>query len=168
MGYKRTEKQWGALIPTDWHESPAATVDRNFKLLLSNEMLSAANGFLRGHNAPEVSPDDVETMFSGFLSELYKWITPQLEKAGRKPFKSMRVEFLFSIPTTWDRKTVDKYRDIITRAGYGEHPGHKADIGVNEAMAAAVHTALYRNDRMSNVYKVIKPRDSFFGAVRLG
>lgn len=37
--------------------------------------------------------------------------------------------------------TVERFRSVIKRAGFGQHPYHKCDIGLTESEAAAVHTA---------------------------
>jgi hypothetical protein len=37
--------------------------------------------------------------------------------------------------------TVERFKGVVERAGFGTHPNHKAIIGLTEAEAAAVHTA---------------------------
>jgi hypothetical protein len=57
-------------------------------------------------------------------------------------WEDARVEFIFSVPTTWKvNPTVERFRKIISMAGFGRHPTHTAVIGLTEAEAAAVHTA---------------------------
>jgi hypothetical protein len=46
------------------------------------------------------------------------------------------------VPTTWKPvPTVERFRSVINRAGFGKHPNHRIDIGLTEAEAAAVHTS---------------------------
>lgn len=51
-----------------------------------------------------------------------------------------QIEFIFSVPTTWKpHPTVERFRSITERAGFGRYPNHKSVIGLTEAEAAAVH-----------------------------
>jgi hypothetical protein len=51
-----------------------------------------------------------------------------------------RIEFIFSVPTTWKpHPTVERFRSITEKAGFGKSPNHTSSIGLTEAEAAAVH-----------------------------
>lgn len=55
-------------------------------------------------------------------------------------WEDARIEFIFSVPTTWKpHPTVERFRSITARAGFGRYPNHKSTIGLTEAEAAAVH-----------------------------
>jgi hypothetical protein len=56
-------------------------------------------------------------------------------------WEDANVEFIFSVPTAWKPQTVERFRSTFERAGFGRHQNHRADIGLTEAEAAAVHTA---------------------------
>ena len=63
----------------------------------------------------------------------------QLE-LGRR-WDDLNIEFLFSVPTTWKpNPTVERFRTIVQRAGFGRAINHTVSIGLTEAEAAAVHT----------------------------
>jgi hypothetical protein len=57
-------------------------------------------------------------------------------------WENAKIEFIFSVPTTWKPvPTVERFRKIISLAGFGSCPGHAASIGLTGAEAAAVYTA---------------------------
>lgn len=95
-------------------------------------------------NAPK-SEADVQRWYTDYLRFLYKHIELKLggELPDSRPWKWARVEFVFSIPTTWlPFPTVEKFREIIAKAGYGQHPSHTVTMGLTEPEAAAVHTSV--------------------------
>jgi hypothetical protein len=66
----------------------------------------------------------------------------------------MRVDFLFSVPTTWKMEVRRDYLKIIKRAGFGSAKLHKPSISLNEAEAAAVFIALCHPKEAKNEFKV--------------
>jgi hypothetical protein len=77
-----------------------------------------------------------------FFKPLYQTIQQKLQGELANRWEDASIEFIFSVPTTWKPvPTVERFRSIIDRAGFGRHPNHRADIGLTEAEAAAVHTA---------------------------
>jgi hypothetical protein len=59
-----------------------------------------------------------------------------------KNWETTRIEFVFSVPTTWEpQPTVAKFKKIAMRAGWGSCRLHTASIGLTEAEAAAVYVA---------------------------
>lgn len=53
-----------------------------------------------------------------------------------------KIEYIFSVPTTWKpHPTVERFRAITEKAGFGKSPNHKSYIGLTEAEAAAVYMA---------------------------
>lgn len=94
-------------------------------------------------NAPR-SQEDVDKWYEDYLRLLYQHVEHKLgsELPNHKPWACAKVEFIFSLPTTWQPyPTVEKFRTIIERAGYGQHPTHSIDLGLTEPEAAAVHTS---------------------------
>jgi molecular chaperone DnaK (HSP70) len=76
------------------------------------------------------------------LHALYQTIEARLKGELASRWEDAKVEFIFSVPTTWKpNPTVERFRKIIERAGFGRSPNHTAVIGLTEAEAAAVHTA---------------------------
>jgi molecular chaperone DnaK (HSP70) len=60
-----------------------------------------------------------------------------------KTWETARIEMIFSVPTTWaPHPTVERFRSIILRAGFGQHPPHSVSVGLTEAEAAAVNTSV--------------------------
>ena len=58
-------------------------------------------------------------------------------------WKSQRIEFVFSVPTTWKHPSmIAELEILIEHAGYGtDGPNHRAEIGLTEAEAAAVYAS---------------------------
>jgi hypothetical protein len=93
---------------------------------------------------------DVEGYFKDFLVKLYEHIEFQLssELPLNKPWSQCLVEFLFTVPTTWAPRTIDRFRSVISSAGYNRyHPSHSIEVGLTEPEAAAVSASL-ENPRM--------------------
>lgn len=85
---------------------------------------------------------DVEKWFEDYLRHLYQHVEFALsyELSGAY-WPDAYIEFIFSVPTTWNNHTVERFRTIIHRAGFGQHLRHVVSIGLTEAEAAAVHTS---------------------------
>jgi hypothetical protein len=80
--------------------------------------------------------------YTDYFQFLYRCIESRLKSELASPWEDAKIEFIFSVPTTWKpNPTVERFRDIINRAGFGKHPKHTAVMGLTEAEAAAVHTA---------------------------
>ncbi|EOD52990.1 putative hsp70 family protein [Neofusicoccum parvum UCRNP2] len=88
------------------------------------------------------SVQEVEKWFEDYMCHLYQHIEFVLsyELAGVY-WPNAYIEFIFSVPTTWDNPTVERFRAIIHRAGFARHVRHVVSIGLTEAEAAAVHTS---------------------------
>ncbi|KAF2836931.1 hypothetical protein M501DRAFT_978671 [Patellaria atrata CBS 101060] len=89
------------------------------------------------------SIEQVEKWYEDYMRLLYQHIqfklTPELSGSGLL-WQDARIEFVFSVPTTWEpHPTVERFRSIIQRAGYGSSRNHTVTIGLTEAEAAAVH-----------------------------
>jgi hypothetical protein len=93
-------------------------------------------------DAPK-SIDDVEKWYEDYLRLLYRHIefklSPELSGIA---WQDARIEFLFSVPTTWKPEIVENLRSIAQRAGFGCGNKHLMSIGLTEAEAAAVHTSI--------------------------
>ncbi|KAL9046507.1 MAG: hypothetical protein Q9214_000676, partial [Letrouitia sp. 1 TL-2023] len=87
--------------------------------------------------------EEVERWYEDYLKLLYKHIEHKLssELAGQQ-WHNAKIEFIFSVPTTWPPAVVERYRSTIENAGFAQCRNHGLIIGLTEAEAAAVYTAL--------------------------
>jgi hypothetical protein len=73
---------------------------------------------------------------------LYQYIESKLQLELACHWSNAKIEFIFSVPTTWKpHPTVERFRAITERAGFGKFPNHVSSIGLTEAEAAAVYMA---------------------------
>lgn len=80
--------------------------------------------------------------YTDYFRFLYRTIESRLKSELASSWEDAKIEFIFSVPTTWQpNPTVERFRNIVSRAGFGQHYTHSAEIGLTEAEAAAVHTA---------------------------
>ncbi|KAG5800753.1 hypothetical protein H9Q69_000312 [Fusarium xylarioides] len=85
-----------------------------------------------------------------YLSRVYTYISkiiPDLIREGSfspdlqgKDWTSMKVEFIFSTPTTWTAPISQCFRSLVLKAGFGRY-NHSVILGLTEAEASAVFTA---------------------------
>jgi hypothetical protein len=119
--------------PVDW-----------FKVLLDEQRFK----LMKEHDHTDSLPanqEEVELYFVDYLSSLYKHIEYKLapELPMGKAWNTALIEFIFSVPTTWQpQPTVERFRAIAARAGFSQHMSHSLAIGLTEAEAAAVHTSI--------------------------
>jgi hypothetical protein len=76
---------------------------------------------------------------------LYKHLEFKLsqELPAHKTWSTSLIEFIFSVPTTWaPHPTVERFRSILRRSGFNQHPMHSISVGLTEAEAAAVATSV--------------------------
>ena len=86
---------------------------------------------------------DVEKWYEDYLRLLYRHIKFKLSgELSRTSWQDARIEFLFSVPTTWKPETVENAKAIALRAGFGSGQNHSVIMGLTEAEAAAVHTSI--------------------------
>jgi hypothetical protein len=77
-----------------------------------------------------------------FLGFIYQTIRTKLQGELANLWGEAHIEFIFSVPMTWKPgPTIERYRSIVRQAGFGSCPNHRAEIGLTEAEAAAMHTA---------------------------
>jgi len=92
-------------------------------------------------NCPR-SMEQVEKWYRDYLGALYRHIEYTLARDLEKSWADARVEFLFTLPTTWkDQILINRFKKIISSAGFGSHDNHTFEVGLTEAEAAAVHAA---------------------------
>jgi hypothetical protein len=112
-----------------------------FKICLDPEKLR-----VRQREDPDGAPgslQEVERWYGDYLKKMYEYLSFKLgaELSG-VGWEEARVEFIFSVPTTWAPvPTVENFKRIVREAGFGLHHGHSLTIGLTEAEAAAVHVS---------------------------
>lgn len=80
--------------------------------------------------------------YTDYFRFLHRTIEQRLKGELASSWENAKIEYIFSVPTTWQPvPTVERFRRIISAAGFGSNPNHKAEIGLTEAEAAAVYTA---------------------------
>ncbi|KIW01595.1 uncharacterized protein PV09_07067 [Verruconis gallopava] len=95
-------------------------------------------------NAAPRSQQDVDRWTEDYMQSLYNWVKSKLEAEipPEKSWGNTRIEFVFSVPTTWQpQPTVQKFKTIVRKAGWGSGVAHTVTIGLTEAEAAAVYVA---------------------------
>ncbi|KAH0545477.1 hypothetical protein FGG08_000478 [Glutinoglossum americanum] len=84
--------------------------------------------------------DDVRMWYRDFLTALRKHIAGYLEDLFGRDWEKSRIEFIFSVPTTWKQlAVVEDFRAIMKEAGFCLNK-NSVTIGLTEAEAAAVYT----------------------------
>jgi hypothetical protein len=95
---------------------------------------------------PEGAPNslqEVEKWYLDYLKKMYEYLTFKLgSELSGVSWETARIEFIFSVPTTWATRTVENFKRIVKAAGFGSQPGHDLMIGLTEAEAAAVHVSM--------------------------
>ncbi|KAF2025512.1 hypothetical protein EK21DRAFT_76264 [Setomelanomma holmii] len=94
---------------------------------------------------PQGAPNslrEVEKWYLDYLRKMYEYLAFKLggELSGIT-WENARIEFIFSVPTTWATITVENFKKIVREAGFGSRLGHTLMIGLTEAEAAAVHVS---------------------------
>lgn len=82
--------------------------------------------------------------YTDYFNCLYRTIEQRLSGEVAGTWADAKIEFIFSVPTTWrpdPPDTVQRFKKIIYNAGFGQFASHNVVIGLTEAEAAAVHTA---------------------------
>lgn len=122
--------------------------------------------------------DEARKWFTDYLNFLFRAITQHFDESFPR-WASRRVEFLFSVPTTWKNPAmIAEVEALIKKAGFGEKPNQVAKITLTEAEAAAVCASkqLYeRNDVLvicdagggTTDVNILKVTGSAFGRIEL-
>lgn len=93
----------------------------------------------RTDNAPEMA--EVHKWFRDYMSCLRNYITGHLAESLPR-FESKRIEFVFTVPTTWrDPAVIADVERLIKEAGFGVMNRERATVYLTEAEAAAVYAS---------------------------
>lgn len=113
-----------------------------FKTLIDPDSLQKENE--RHSPQDQVSHEDVRRWFRDFLSRLYDNIQDRLQsELPNFGWGMAKIEFLFSVPTTWSPSTVEEFKALIGQAGFGgpAYANHTVTVSLTEPEAAAVYTS---------------------------
>ncbi|KAH0558730.1 hypothetical protein GP486_004627 [Trichoglossum hirsutum] len=136
---------WGFQCPLPGEAKHETSVKEHFKLYLDPEYLERA---FKGD--PDLAPGtikDVQNWFRDFFSELCKHIECYFSDMFPEEWETGKVEYIFSVPTTWKKKPViENFEEIVKKAGFGSKKNHSVTIGLSEAEAAAIYTAMYPSE----------------------
>jgi hypothetical protein len=121
-----TVKNWGFLCDP---EDDTSVIREFFKLHLAPQY----------HDPSGPSRTEAQRWFRDYVQCIYKHVANFL--ASTIPdFPYRKVEFLFSVPTTWkDVRMIEETRTLIEQAIVMRTSNHRASIGLTEAEAAAVY-----------------------------
>lgn len=112
-----------------------------WKLFLDEKVVKAAYR----NREPSFVQEDVLSWYEDYFRELYSHIETHFVSTRPKRWES-GVQFVFSVPTTWEEDIIDRFKTCFTKAGFGQEPGHTAQVTLTEAQAAAVCTANEQSD----------------------
>ncbi|KAK4122039.1 hypothetical protein N657DRAFT_622632 [Parathielavia appendiculata] len=135
---------WGFLCADDESSMQGKTKHEFFKIFMEAETLAGAQQ--QGLSGAPASTLEAQRFCTDYLRQVYLHVKDSVEsEIGRRDlggWSGMRVEFIFSVPTTWTSLSViNTFKDVIRNAGFGvEGPRHSAEIDLTEAEAAAVAT----------------------------
>ena len=133
----RKVKNWGFLCNTE--DEDMEMIDY-FKLYLDPDYHD------QSPNRPTLA--EARQYYKDYLCCLHSHIDETFSNTYPR-WKSLRTEFIFSVPTTWKNPNVIADTiDIIRSAGFGKDgPDHRADIGLTEAEAAAVYASKHQFEK---------------------
>ncbi len=135
---------WGYMCEDDEYNMAGKTKHEFFKIFMEAETLAGAQQ--QGLSGTPASPLEAQRICTDYLRQVYLHVKNSIEaeigRHGLGRWSDMRVEFLFSVPTTWTSPTVvNAFKAVIRNAGFGvEGPRHTAEVDLTEAEAAAVAT----------------------------
>ncbi|KAH6665977.1 hypothetical protein B0J14DRAFT_660111 [Halenospora varia] len=137
---------WGYACPERRELVDGMKVQSLFKFLMNQENLDQVN-----QDRPPIqqqSMANIHMWYTDFLTKLYEHIIQYLANPpfATRPWNivrgTTRVEFLFSLPTSWEGNDtlIAVFETIIKNAGFGAMINCSAKVGLIEGVASAVYT----------------------------
>lgn len=136
-----SEPRWGFLCDPDDDYYEIAQVREHFKIYLDQESLDLAHSNDLGDIPRTVG--EAKELVTDYLRQIHQHTKFSIE-AVTGSWKDRTVEFVFSLPTTWNSlDTINRFKDAIDAAGFNvDSPArHSATVELTEAEAAAVYIA---------------------------
>ncbi|THW42135.1 hypothetical protein D6D21_06013 [Aureobasidium pullulans] len=124
---------WGFLVD---HNRDDLILQELFKLWLDP-------GYREEPDSQEsgITIQEARASFVDYMRCLYEAILAHFDDNYPR-WRTRQVEFLFSVPTTWETPiTIANTEGLLREAGFGSEPGHVAKISLTEAEAAAVYVS---------------------------
>ncbi|ESZ94388.1 hypothetical protein SBOR_5252 [Sclerotinia borealis F-4128] len=137
----RNEPIWGFSCDPDDEYHEVTEVRENFKIFLDQHSLDLARK--EGMRDMPETVDKAKDLVTDYLRQIYNHVKLCIE-AITGDWKEKKIEFVFSLPTTWDAlDTVKRFDAAINAAGFtSQNPEkHSAKLELTEAEAAAVYFA---------------------------
>jgi hypothetical protein len=136
-----SEPRWGFSCDNEDEYHEVADVREHFKIYLDQDAIDAAHS--RGVRDMPETVAEAMGLITDYLRQIHQHVKFSLESATGT-WKDKRVEFVFSLPTTWNSLDItNNFNDAIRAAGFtAENPEkHSARLELTEAEAAAVYMA---------------------------
>lgn len=105
---------------------------------------------MASHSVDNADSTDTMILYRHFLTQLYNAvqgeIKGELEKNGLPQWTEAHIEFIFSVPATWNRidetlgRITSKLEKVVNLAGFGKIDGHSVNFGLTEPEAAASYS----------------------------
>ncbi|KAM5349646.1 hypothetical protein ACJ41O_006151 [Fusarium nematophilum] len=96
--------------------------------------------------ALNITTEEVEQWLADYLRQVCRHLKISLETRLPlgKEWETAKIRYLFSYPTTWNQKTIQRFRKIIEQVGFGQSDEsssvpHEAEATLNEAEAAIAY-----------------------------
>lgn len=119
-------------------------------------------GFKNRSKDPELP--DVDTLYGDYLSNLYSHIRNRLPHPGffgnNVTWDTAAVEFIFSVPVTWESDDDKRFLDIARKAGFGSGT-HRIGTCLTEPQAVAVYAAYEEQGLLKVCSPYTKPLEQY-------
>jgi hypothetical protein len=134
---KSTYQSWGFNCPQPGKVGPAMAVKEMFKFHLGKWFLKEDQKL---GQEDDIELEDVKLWYKDFLSALYLHIVQFLRETWKVDVGLTTVEYIFSIPTSWNKndQLVQTFRELVDAAGFSD--GYVI-MNLTEAEASAISTA---------------------------
>lgn len=133
-------KSWGFSCQS--HQKKKEWFKRYLDERVFDEEIPQYKQHFPGHDPPFFTIEEVRKCYQDYMTSLYKHVSEKIQK--NEPWKHKRVDFIFSLPTTFTTPEVtNSLRPLLANAGFGtggKH--HTVNFGLTEPQASAVYTAV--------------------------
>ncbi|KAH7178584.1 hypothetical protein DER46DRAFT_655840 [Fusarium sp. MPI-SDFR-AT-0072] len=112
----------------------------------------------------------VESLYIDFLGCLYQELrlrqfTPRI--LGGKPFEECTINFLFSVPATWDPALVSNFKQLISNAGFDHVKDHTVHVSMTEPQADGDNVLIVDAGGGTTDFCLLKVQDNLHGTTEV-